>query len=133
LFDLTAAEKVAFDKTKVDLAVASPEFKGLSDKAVAAKMMDRQWVQDAITKAQQKARGFQSIVDKATDAQMQRNAAIKRDQMLDLLTDLEETLRQGRPVSGTLQGPKTRAFRASQAVPQEITNAMELLSGIPRR
>jgi hypothetical protein len=133
LFDLTAAEKVAFDKTKVDLAAAAPEFKGLSDKAVAAKMMDRQWVQDAITKAQQKARGFQSIVDKATDAQMQRNAAIKRDQMLDLLTDLEETLRQGRPVSGTLQGPKTRAFRASQAVPQEITNAMELLSGIPRR
>jgi hypothetical protein len=133
LFDLTAAEKVAFDKTKVDLAAAAPEFKGLSDKAVAAKMMDRQWVQDAITKAQQKARGFQSIVDKATDAQMQRNASIKRDQMLDLLTDLEETLRQGRPVSGTLQGPKTRAFRASQMVPPEITNAMDILSGLPRR
>jgi hypothetical protein len=133
LFDLTAAEKVAFDKTKVDLAAAAPEFKGLSDKTVAAKMMDRQWVQDAITKAQQKAKGFQSIVDKATDAQMQRNAAIKRDQMLDLLTDLEETLRQGRPVSGTLQGPKTRAFKASQMVPPEITNAMDILSGLPRR
>ena len=133
LFDLTAAEKVAFDKTKVDLAAAAPEFKGLSDKTVAAKMMDRQWVQDAITKAQQKAKGFQSIVDRATDAQMQRNAAIKRDQMLDLLTDLEETLRQGRPVSGTLQGPKTRAFRANQMVPPEITNAMDILSGLPRR
>ena len=133
LFDLTAAEKVAFDKTKVDLATAAPEFKGLSDRAIASKMMDREWVQDAITKAQQKAKGFQSIVDKAKDAQMQQNAAIKRNQMLDLLADLEETLRQGRPVSGTGQGPKTRSFRASQLVPPEITNAMDILSGLPRR
>ena len=133
LFDLTAAEKVAFEKTKVDLATVGPEFKGLTDRAVASKMMDREWVQDAITKAQQKAKGFQSIVDKAKDAQMQQNAAIKRDQMLDLLADLEETLRQSRPVSGTGQGPKTRAFRASQMVPPEITNAMDILSGLPRR
>jgi len=133
LFDLTAAEKVAFDKTKIDLAIVGSEFKGLTDRAIASKMMDRGWVQDAITKAQQKAKGFQSIVDKATDAQMQRNAAIKRDQMLDLLTDLEETLRQGRPVSGTGQGPKTRAFKASQMVLPEITTAMDILSGLPRR
>jgi len=133
LFDLTAAEKVAFDKTKIDLATVSPEFKGLTDRAIASKMMDREWVQDAITKAQQKAKGFQSIVDKAKDAQMQQNAAVKRDQMLDLLTDLEETLRQGRPVSGTGQGPKTRAFRSSQMLPPEITNAMDILSGLPRR
>lgn len=132
-FDLTAEEQIVWEKTKIDLATAAPEFKGLTDKALASKMMDREWVQDAITKAQQKAKGFQSIVDKATDAQMQRNAAIKRDQMLDLLTDLEETLRQGRPVSGTGQGPKTRAFKASQMVPPEITNAMDILSGLPRR
>ena len=129
LFDLTAAEKVAFDKTKVDLATAAPEFKGLTDKALASKMMDRQWVQDAVTKIQDKARAFQDIADQAKNAQMKRDAVIKRDQMLDLLTGLEENLRQGRPVSGTGQGPKTRAARANQLSPREVTNAMDILGG----
>ena len=129
LFDLTAAEKVAFDKTKVDLATAAPEFKGLTDKALASKMMDRQWVQDTVTKIQDKAKAFQEISDQAKNAQMKRDAVIKRDQMLDLLTGLEENLRQGRPVSGTGQGPKTRAARANQLSPREVTNAMDILGG----
>lgn len=129
LFDLTAAEKVAFDKTKVDLATAAPEFKGLTDKALASKMMDRKWVQDAVTKIEDKARAFQDIADQAKNAQMKRDAVIKRDQMLDLLTGLEETLRRGRPVSGTGQGPKTRAAKANQLSPREVTNAMEILGG----
>jgi len=129
LFDLTAAEKVAFDKTKIDLATVAPEFKGLTDKAIASKMMDRQWVQDAVTKIQDKARAFQDIADQAKNAQMKRDAVIKRDQMLDLLTGLEENLRQGRPVSGTGQGPKTRAAKANQLSPKEITNAFEILGG----
>ena len=129
LFDLTAAEKVAFDKTKIDLATAAPEFKGLTDKALASKMMDRQWVQDAVTKIQDKARAFQDIADQAKNAQMKRDAVIKRDQMLDLLTGLEENLRQPRPVSGTGQGPKTRAARANQLSPREVTNAMDILGG----
>jgi len=129
LFDLTAAEKVAFDKTKIDLATATPEFKGLTDKALASKMMDRQWVQDAVTKIQDKARAFQDIADQAKNAQMKRDAVIKRDQMLDLLTGLEENLRQPRPVSGTGQGPKTRAARANQLSPREVTNAMDSLGG----
>jgi hypothetical protein len=127
LFDLTAAEKVAFDKTKIDLAIATPEFKGLTDKALASKMMDRQWVQDTVTKIQDKAKAFQEISDQAKNAQMKRDAVIKRDQMLDLLTGLEETLRQGRPVSGTGQGPKTRAARANQLSPKEATNAFEIM------
>jgi hypothetical protein len=127
LFDLTAAEKVAFDKTKVDLATATPEFKGLTDKALASKMMDRQWVQDTVTKIQDKAKAFQEIADQAKNAQMKRDAVIKRDQMLDLLTGLEENLRQGRPVSGTGQGPKTRAARANQLSPREATNAFEIM------
>ena len=127
LFDLTAAEKVAFDKTKIDLAIATPEFKGLTDKALASKMMDRQWVQDTVTKIQDKAKAFQEISDQAKNAQMKRDAVIKRDQMLDLLTGLEETLRQGRPVSGTGQGPKTRAARANQLSPREVTNAFEIM------
>jgi hypothetical protein len=127
LFDLTAAEKVAFDKTKVDLATAAPEFKGLTDKALASKMMDRQWVQDTVTKIQDKAKAFQEISDQAKNAQMKRDAVIKRDQMFDLLTGLEETLRQGRPVSGTGQGPKTRAAKANQLSPREVTNAFEIM------
>ena len=127
LFDLTAAEKVAFDKTKIDLATATPEFKGLTDKALASKMMDRQWVQDTVTKIQDKAKAFQEIADQAKNAQMKRDAVIKRDQMLDLLTGLEENLRQGRPVSGTGQGPKTRAARANQLSPREATNAFEIM------
>jgi hypothetical protein len=129
LFDLTAAEKVAFDKTKIDLATAAPVFKGLTDKALASIMMDRQWVQDAVTKIQDKARAFQEISDQAKNAQMKRDAVIKRDQMLDLLTGLEENLRQPRPVSGTGQGPKTRAARANQLSPREATNAMDILGG----
>jgi hypothetical protein len=127
LFDLTAAEKVAFDKTKVDLATATPEFKGLTDKALASKMMDRQWVQDTVTKIQDKAKAFQEIADQAKNAQMKRDAVIKRDQMLDLLTGLEENLRQPRPFSGTGQGPKTRAARANQLSPREATNAFEIM------
>ena len=127
LFDLTAAEKVAFDKTKIDLATATPEFKGLTDKALASKMMDRQWVQDTVTKIQDKAKAFQEIADQAKNSQMKRDAVIKRDQMLDLLTGLEETLRRGRPVSGTGQGPKTRAARANQLSPREATNAFEIM------
>jgi hypothetical protein len=126
-FDLTAEERIAWEKTKVDLATAAPEFKGLTDKALASKMMDRQWVQDAVTKIQDKARAFQDIADQAKNAQMKRDAVIKRDQMLDLLTGLEENLRQPRPVSGTGQGPKTRAARANQLSPREATNAFEIM------
>jgi len=38
-FALSASEKVAWEKTKVDLAAAAPELKGLSDKAIANKIM----------------------------------------------------------------------------------------------
>jgi hypothetical protein len=55
LFDMTAAEKAAWNKTKIDFAEAAPELKGLSDKAVAAKMMDRKWVDGTIVKLRDKA------------------------------------------------------------------------------
>jgi hypothetical protein len=41
LFDLTAAEKVAFEKTKMDLVTVAPEFRKLSDKEIALKIMNR--------------------------------------------------------------------------------------------
>jgi hypothetical protein len=129
LFDLTAAEKVAFDKTKVDLATAAPEFKGLTDKALASKLMDQKWIQDTITKAREKAQGFGEIAARGATNEIRRAAVVEREKLLGSLDALEETLRQGRPVSGTGQGPKTRAAKANQLSPREVTNAMDILGG----
>ena len=117
LFDLSAAEKVAWDKTKVDLAAAMPEFKGLSDKALAAKAMDRQWVNDTIDKIRQKAQAFDDISNRAETAQAARNATMQREKMLDLLSSLEDSLRPARPTSVGGQGPKTRAFNRNKLAP----------------
>jgi len=116
LFDMSAAEKVAWNKTKVDLATAAPELKGLSDKAVAAKMMDRQWVNDTINKIRQQAAAFDEISKRATTAQAMRDASMKREKMLDMLSDLEDSLRSSRPVSSGGQGKKTREFNRNQLI-----------------
>lgn len=116
LFDMSAAEKVAWGKTKIDFAEAAPELKGLSDKAVAAKMMDRKWVNDTIIKFRDKAAAFDEISKRASNAQAARDAAIKREQMLDVLADLEDSLRPARPVSSGIQGSKTREFNRNQMI-----------------
>lgn len=112
-FDLTAAEKVAWDRTRVDLSEVAPGFKALSDKAVAAKMLDRAWVAETATKAREKADAFARMAERAKDTQARRAAQANRERMLDLAEQMEETLRAPRPdVSGKQQGPKTReAFR----------------------
>lgn len=110
MFDFTAAEKVAFEKTRVDLAEAVPGMKSLSDKAIANKIQDREWVQDAITKARDKAIAFEQIAAKAKTREAQQQAIANRERMLDLAEQMENTLRLPRPdVSGKVQGPKTRA------------------------
>jgi len=116
LFDMTAAEKVAWNKTKIDFAEAAPELKGLSDKAVAAKMMDRKWVDGTIVKLRDKAAAFDEISKRASNAQAARDAAIKREQMLDMLADLEDSLRPARPVSSGIQGSKTREFNRNRMI-----------------
>jgi len=125
LFDMTAAEKVAWSKTKVDFAEAAPDLKGLSDKAVAAKMMDRKWVDGTIVKIREKASAFDEISKRASNAQVARDAVIKREQMLDVLADLEDNLRPARPVSSDIQGRKTREFNRNQMIANtKNTNAM---------
>jgi len=126
MFDLTAAEKVAFDKTRVDLAEVVSGMKTLDDKALAAKMQDRAWVQDAITKAQQKARAFDDIVARATTERLRQDAMVKREQMMDLLETLEGQFGKARPVKTGGQGPKTRAFQRNMLRPDgdEIQNAL---------
>jgi hypothetical protein len=125
MFDLTAAEKVAFDKTRVELAEVVPGMKSLTDKAVAAKMQDRAWVQDAIAKAQDRARAFEDIAARASSERLRQDAMMKREQMMDLLETLEDQFGKARPVKTGGQGPKTRAFQRNMLTPeQEIQNAL---------
>jgi hypothetical protein len=122
---MTAEQRVAWNKTTVDLAEVAPGMKAMSDKAIAAKMQDRAWVQDTITKAQQKAKAFEDIAARATDERARQDALMKREQMVDLLETLEEQFRKARPVSTGGQGPKTRAFQRNMLTPeQEIQNAL---------
>lgn len=128
-FDLTFEERIAWNKSKADLAEAAPDLKGLSDKAIATKMMDRQWIADTISNLREKDRVFNKMAQKsalnraATDAANQ--AALKREQMLQQLMELQDNLRPARPVQKGGQGPKTRAFQRNMLTPeQEILNAL---------
>jgi len=136
-FDFTAAEKVAFDKTRIDLAEVVPGMKSLSDKTIATRIQDREWVQDAITKARDKAVAFEQIAARAKTRDAQQQAIANRERMLDLAEQMENTLRIARPdLTGKQQGPKTRAaFREGLLTnPQppfkmEIRGTNKLLSG----
>jgi hypothetical protein len=94
-------------------------------------MQDRAWVQDAITKAQDRARAFEDIAARASTERLRQDALIKREQMLDLLGALEEQFRKPRPVAKGEQGPKTRAAQRNMLIPEdrrlgdgEIQNAL---------
>lgn len=136
-FDFTAAEKVAFDRTRVDLAEILPGMKSLSDKTIATRILDREFVQDAITKARDKAVAFEQIATRAKTERSKQEAIANRERMLDLAEQMENSLRIARPdVSGKTQGPKTRAaFREGLLTnPQppfkmEIRGTNKLLSG----
>jgi hypothetical protein len=125
LFDLTATEKVAWDKAKVDFAEVAPGFKSLTDKAIAQKMMDRKWIEETVAKAREKAAMFDDISKRVAGEQAKRDAAIKRDQMLDVLAALEERLSAPRPVSSGIQGPKTRAAKRNALAPDNQNNLAE--------
>jgi hypothetical protein len=136
-FDFTAAEKVAFDRTRVDLAEILPGMKSLSDKTIATRILDREFVQDAITKARDKAVAFEQIATRAKTERSKQEAIANRERMLDLAEQMENSLRVARPdLSGKTQGPKTRAaFREGLLTnPQppfkmEIRGTNKLLSG----
>jgi hypothetical protein len=120
-FDLTAAEKVAWEKTRADIAKVSPELAKLSDKDI----LDRKVLLETVNKARQKAQMFDEISQRRENSMLSRDAAIKRDEMLDLAELLEENMRAPRPVSSGGQGPKTREFRRNQlAQDREIKNKL---------
>jgi hypothetical protein len=125
LFDLTADERVAWNKATVDIKELGAGYTKLDDKAIAQKMMDRKWVAEAYTKAREKSAMFDEIAQRAANEQTRRDAAIKRDQMLDLLATLEDNLRAPRPTSAGGQGPKTRAAIRNQLVGGENKNNLK--------
>ena len=108
-FALSAEERVAWAKSKTDLASVAPTFSKLSDKAIAERMMDRQWVSDAVTKAREQARGFDEIAKRAENTANSRAASIQRDRLMDLAEALDERLSIMPSVKPKAQGPKTRA------------------------
>ena len=123
-FDLSAAEKIAWDKTKVDLAEVMPGFSKLSDKAITERMLDRQWVADTVQKAREKAAAFEQIAQRAKDDAARRQATINRERMMDLADMMEDQMRAPRPIA-TPQGPKTReAIRNSLRGQNQNINAL---------
>lgn len=124
-FDMTAEEKIAWNKAKADLAEVVPGMKTLSDKAIASKMMDREWIQEAVTKAKQKAQMLDEVIARSDDLRLRQDAAIKREELQGTLDALEERFRKARPVKTGGQGPKTRNFQRNMLAPeQEIQNAL---------
>lgn len=125
-FDLTAEERIAFNKTKVDLAVVEPGYAKLSDKQITERMMDRQQVDALIQKARQQAIAFEQIAARAESEQAKFNAMAQRQRMMDLAESLEEKLSLSRPdTSRKTQGPKTReAKRNALAEDIEVKNKL---------
>jgi hypothetical protein len=117
-FDLTADEKVAWEKTKVDLAAVDAGLAKLSDKALAEKAMDRAWVADTVAKAKQKAAAFAEIEKRSKDAQQVARARAERERLMDALEALEPQLSRARATSAGEQGPKTREAIRNRLAPQ---------------
>ena len=117
-FDLTADEKVAWEKTKVDLAAVDAGLAKLSDKALAEKAMDRAWVADTVAKAKQKAAAFAEIEKRSKDAQQVARARAERERLMDALEALEPQLSRARATSAGEQGPKTLEAIRNRLAPQ---------------
>jgi hypothetical protein len=129
-FNLTASEKVAWERTKVDLADVAPGFKALDEKAIAAKMQDREWVQSTIKSARERDQALarkeallaEQLANRDNLRLLARDIERKNKELADIresrarmmgaLEALEERLRPGRPQVLGGQGPKTRAAKA---------------------
>ena len=126
-FDMTAAEKIQWGKSVLEgMTTAQGEavFGKLTPQQITTKMADRAFAEGAVTKARQQAQAFEDIAARANTERLRQDALIKREQMLDLAEQLQDTL-GSRPVKRGGQGPKTRAFQRNALTPeQEIQNAL---------
>lgn len=116
-FKLSAEEKVAWEKTKVDLAIVDADLAKLSDKVLAEKAMDRAWVAETVAKARQKAAAFAEIEKRSKDAQQVSRAKAERERLMDALEALEPQLSRSRATSVGEQGPKTREAIRNRLAP----------------
>lgn len=131
-FDMTAAEKVAWNKTTADIAKVESGFDKLSRDEIAAKIKDRRWVDQTIRKARAESEALAKqeaalaeqlanrdnlrLLAREIEAKQRQLAKIKADRqsLLDLAEQMDETLRAPRPVSTGGQGPKTRAHQRNK-------------------
>lgn len=121
-FALSAEERIAWEKTKVDLSVIDASLAKLSDKALAEKAMDRAWVEETVAKARQKAKAFEEIEKRAKDAQQAARARAERERLMDVLETLEPQLSRPRATSVKEQGPKTREAIRNRLAPGNQNN-----------
>jgi DNA repair exonuclease SbcCD ATPase subunit len=121
-FALSAEERIAWEKTRVDLSVIDAGLGKLSDKALAEKAMDRAWVEETIAKARQKAKAFEEIEKRAKDAQQANRARAERERLMDVLETLEPQLSRPRATSVKEQGPKTREAIRNRLAPGNQNN-----------
>jgi hypothetical protein len=130
-FALSAEEMVAWNRTSVELAELMPGLKSLTQKAIAERMLDRKWVNDAIKKAQEKDLAFENIARQSKDAQLVQQAQMAREKLQDTLDMLEESLANIRPDNSRKgQGPKTReAQRNNMRSGYVNNNLIEVLGG----
>ena len=125
-FDLTATEKVAWDKTKTAVEQFEPEFNKLSDRQISERMMDREWVDQAIQKGKQMDQMYADIQKRMSAEQDIKDMQVKRDKLSDSLDTLEEQLRGERPdTSRKGQGPKTKAAKLSAVEEAWVKNQAE--------
>jgi hypothetical protein len=122
---LTAEEKIAWDRRKVDLQQLDPSLKKLSDAALVERSMDRTWAADAVRKAREKAAAFDQIAQRSRDRQAVLEAQANRERMMDLADQLEEQLRAPRPVRSGSQGKKTMEFKRNQLAPKPENKLIE--------
>ena len=108
-FSMSATDKIAWDKAKVDLATIDPRMRTLSDSQIRAKMMDRKDVSDLIQKAREKEAGFAAIALRETEVGKIRAATIEREKMAAFAEMLGEKLSGKTIIKPSSQGPKTRA------------------------
>ena len=134
-FALTADEKIAWDKAKAGLADVVPGMRALTDEAIAGKLNERKWVEDAVADArrrvaeldriaQEKEAAFAQIADRAKAAQKRREAVAERERLMDALDLLEQQLDRPRPQPSGGQGPKTREFQRNRLVEQQTKNRL---------
>ena len=129
LFDMSSEERIAWNKTKVDFADADPQLKGMNDKQIANKIMDRQWVDATVKKLKEQDAAFAEMYKKAEKTKASIESAKQRELLIEKLEELQDQFSKPRKVELGGQGPKTRAAKASNELYNQRVNNINSLTG----